>query len=188
MARLPFVTPDDIDPSEKAAYDAFVAMRGQRPNMGPTGPFALLGHMPVLAHKLESYRLAVRDENSLAQPLHELAMITVAREMDSEYIWYAHAAAARKAGIAAEVVAAIRERGTPAGLSEDEQIVYDFTRTLLRTRHVDDATFERARGRFGKRGVLTLVQLVGCYAMLAYAMNALELASPADSTEPVLPK
>ncbi len=188
MARIPFVTRDDVDESERATYDAFVAMRAERPNKGPTGPFALLGHMPELAHRLESYRLAIRDESSLSKSLQELVMITVAREMDCDYIWYAHAAAARSAGVAPLVIDAIRDRSTPEGLSGQEQIVFDFTRELLRTRRVDETMFARADQQFGRRGVLTLVHLVGCYAMLAYAMNALALEAPGDTTELPLPR
>lgn len=187
MPRIPFVTRNDIDDAELAAYDAFVAMRAERPNKGPTGPFALLGHMPELAHRLESYRLAIRDEPSLDRALQELIMITVAREMDCNYIWYAHAASARSAGVRPQIVDSIRERKVPTGLSDAEQIAFDFTCELLRTRRVSDATFARAQGEFARRGVLALVHLVGCYAMLAYAMNALELEAPTGIPESPLP-
>ena len=88
MARIPFVTPDDVPESERAAYDAFVQKRGSRPN---AGPYALLLHMPELAQRLESLRLYIREEMSLPQRLQEIVMLTVAREMDCAYIWHAHA-------------------------------------------------------------------------------------------------
>ena len=37
-------------------------------------------------------------------------MITVAREMDCAFIWYAHAAAARQAGVRDDIVDNIREQ------------------------------------------------------------------------------
>ena len=61
------------------------------------GPYSLLPHMPEMAQKLETLRLWLRDETSLSQRLQELVMISVAREMGCAFIWYAHAAAARKA-------------------------------------------------------------------------------------------
>ena len=187
MPRIPFVTRDDIDAAEKPAYDAFVAMRGQRPNTGPTGPYALLAHMPELAHRVEALRLYIRDQPSPSQKLQELVMITVARELDCVYIWFAHAAAARAAGIRGEIVDAIRDKRPLLGLADDEQTAVDFARELLRNRRVDRATFERALRSFGRRGTLTLTNLVACYAMLAYDMNALELEAPAHPTEPPLP-
>src|ERR1041384_4211853 len=96
MARIPLVTSrDQVAENEKAAYDAFMQSRGGRANVGP---YSLLVHMPEMAHKLEALRLYLRDEGSLSQKLQEIVMISVAREMSCAFIWYAHAAAARKAG------------------------------------------------------------------------------------------
>ena len=187
MARLPFVTRDDIDEGEKGAYDAFLAARSQRPNSGSEGPYALLLHMPELAQRIESLRLYIRDEKSLRQDLQELVMITVAREMGCGYIWYAHAAAARKVGVRGDIIDNLRDNRELTGLSADEQTVVNYTRELLRSRKVSGATFDRAKERLGRRGTLTLTSLVACYAMMAYAMNALELEAPTRPGEPNLP-
>ena len=96
MARISSVTRNDVAEAEKPAYDAFVQKRGGGP---VTGPYALLLHMPELAQRLESLRVCIREEASLTQKLQELVMLTVAREMDCAYIWHAHAANARKAGV-----------------------------------------------------------------------------------------
>ena len=96
MARIPFVTRNDVPENERAAYDAFLQNRGGQLN---SGPYALLLHVPELAQRMESLRLYIRDQASVPQKLQELVMITVAREMDCGYIWYAHAAAVRSAGV-----------------------------------------------------------------------------------------
>ena len=184
MARIPFVTANDISESERSAFDAFIQKRGSLPD---AGPYALLLHMPELAQRLESLRLCIRDEGSLPQKLQELAMLAVAREMDCAYIWQAHAADARKAGVRDEIVDNIRERRALTGLAPDEQAAVDYTRELLRNRKVSRPTFDRASASFGQRGTLTLTNLIACYAMLAYNMNAYELQAPAHATEPELP-
>ena len=114
-------------------------------------------------------------------------MLTVAREMDCGYIWYAHAAAARELGVRGDVVDNLREKRAVTGLEADEQAALDFTRELLRERKVSPATFDRASASFGQRGTLTLTNLIGCYATLAYFMNAYELKAPAHPTEKALP-
>ena len=184
MARIPFVTRDDVRESERAAYDAFVQKRGGVPN---AGPYALLLHVPELAQKLESLRLCLRDEASVPPKLQEIVMLTVAREMDCAYIWYAHAAAARGAGVRGDIVDNLREKRTLSGLNPDEQTVVDFARELLRNRKVSQPTFDRATASFGQRGTLALTNLIACYAVLAYNMNAYELAAPAHATEQALP-
>jgi 4-carboxymuconolactone decarboxylase len=180
MARIPLVTRDQIVDGEKPAYDAFMAARAGRPNVGP---YSLLLHMPEMAQRLEALRTYLRDEASLSQKLQELAMISVAREMGCAFIWYAHAAPARQAGLRDDIVDGIRERRPLTGLDPDEQVVVDFTRQLLQHRRVSGPTFEAATARLGQRGVMTLTNLIACYAVLAYTMNTYELAAPAHATE-----
>lgn len=184
MARVAFVTAGDVRENERAAYDAFVQARGSQP---AAGPYALLLHMPELAQRLEALRLCIREEASLAQKLQELVMLTVAREMDCAYIWHAHAAAAREVGLPDDIVDSLREQRALTGLAADEQTVVDFARELLRNRKVSRATFDRASASLGQRGTMTLTNLIGCYATLAYVMNAYELEAPAHATEPALP-
>ncbi len=184
MARIPLVTRDDVLESERVAYDAFLQDRNGRLN---AGPYALLLHMPELARRMESLRLYIRGETSLPQKLQELVMLTVAREMDCAYIWYAHAAAAREAGLRGDIVDAIRDKRALTGLDPDGQTAVDFARELLRERKVGQETFERASAIFGRRGTLTLTNLIAAYAMLAYNMNTYELQAPAHATEPALP-
>jgi len=184
MARIPFVSEKDVPGNERAAYDAFVHKRGGQPQ---AGPYALLLHMPDLALKYEAVRLLIREETSVPQPLQEIVMLTVAREMDCAYIWYAHAAAAKAAGVRSDIVDNLREKRAVTGLGADEQTVVDFTRELLANRRVSKGTFERASAAFGRRGTMTLTNLIGAYAMLAYFMNAYELEAPAHATERPLP-
>ena len=184
MARIPFVTPNDVPANERPAFDNFVKARGSVP---AAGPYALLLHMPELAQRTESLRLCVREEASLPQKIQELVMLTVAREMDCGYIWHAHAAEARKLGVRGDIVDNLREKRDLTGLDKDEQAAVDFARELLRNRKVSRTTFDRASASFGQRGTLTLTNLIAAYAMLAYNMNAYELVAPAHVTEKALP-
>jgi 4-carboxymuconolactone decarboxylase len=183
MARILLVTRDQVAEKEKPAYDAFMRARAGRPNIGP---YSLLLHMPEMAQRLEALRTYLRDEASLPQKLQELVMISVAREMSCAFIWYAHAAAARQAGVRDGIVDDIREKRTLANLDPEEQTVVDFTRELLQNRKVSRPTFDAATARFGQRGVMTLTNLIACYAVLAYNMNTYDLEAPEHPTEKAL--
>ena len=153
--------------------------------VGPMwGPTLLLAHMPEMAQRLEALRTYLRDEESVPQQLQELVMLTVAREMDCAFIWYAHAAAARQAGVRDDIVDCLRDKQALPALDPAEQTVVQFTRELLQHRKVSQATFEAASRQFGQRGTMTLTNLVACYAVLAYNMNTYELESarPCDGT------
>ena len=183
MARIPLVTREHVAEKEQPAYDAFMQARGNRPNIGP---YSLLLHMPEMAQRLEALRTWLRDEASLPQKLQELAMISVAREMGCAFIWYAHAAPARQAGLRDDIVDGIREKRPLTNLDADERAIVEFTLELLRTRRVSRPTFDAATARFGQRGTMTLTNLIACYAVLAYNMNTYELEAPAHPTEKAL--
>lgn len=184
MARIPLVTRDLVPDNEKSAYDDFMKSRSNRPNVGP---YSLLLHMPEMAQRLEALRTYIRGEASVPQKLQELVMITVAREMNCAFIWYAHAAAARQAGVRGDIVDSIRDKQDLTNLDPDEQRVVNFARELLRNRKVSQPTFDQATARFGQRGVMTLTNLVASYAVLAYNMNTYELEAPEHPTEKALP-
>lgn len=184
MTRIPLVTEKDIPANEKPAFDAFVKARGKFPD---TGPYAIMGHMAEVAYKIDNLRLYLRDEPKPAALLQELMMITLAREMNCGYIWYAHAASARKNGLRGDIIDNIRERRPLTGLDKEQQAVVDYTLELLRNRKVSQATFDAATAYFGRRGTLTLTNLISCYATLAYNMNAYELEPPQHDTEAALP-
>ena len=100
--------------------------------------------------------------------------------------YYAHAAAARQAGIRDDIVDNIREKRALTNLDPEEQAAVDFTRELLQNRKVSRPTFDAATARFGQRGVMALTNLIACYAVLAYNMNTYELEAPAHPTEKAL--
>ena len=66
--------------------------------------------MPEMAQRLEALRTYIRAEASLSQKLQELVMISVAREMGCAFIWFAHAAPARQAGLRDDIVDNIRDK------------------------------------------------------------------------------
>src|SRR5258705_10659266 len=105
--------------------------RANRPNIGP---YSLLLHMPEMAQRLEALRTYLRDEASLSQKLQELTMISVAREMGCAFIWYAHAAPARQAGLRDDVVDSIREKRALTNLDPAGPAIVDSIRGLLRNR------------------------------------------------------
>jgi 4-carboxymuconolactone decarboxylase len=180
MARIPLVTRAAVPQKERAAYDAFSANRGSEPRIGP---YSIIAHMPELAQRLEALRTCVRKEASLSQTLQEHGRPR--NELRIHLVC--------SCGRGAEGRGARRhsrshqEKQALTGLAPEQQTVVNFTRELLQTRMVGKATFEAATVQFGQRGTMTLINLIACYAVLAYNMNTYELEAPAHATEPALP-
>jgi 4-carboxymuconolactone decarboxylase len=100
--------------------------------------------------------------------------MTVARELDALYVWGAQTGSARKQAVPESTITAIRDKHSRGLPPEDAQIV-DFTRDLLRTHRVNDATAAAMRKRFGDDQFIQLTTAIGYYSLLAMTVNACEL-------------
>ena len=103
------------------------------------------------------------DGSSLPRPIIELAMLVTARENNCQFIWNAHAAAGRAAGLNDDLVNNLRDRKDLSALSPQEQAVVEYGREFFRTRTVSQATFNAALAQFGTRGLAELTTLMGYY-------------------------
>jgi len=170
MARLtPITSKDQVAAQDHPIVDAIVESRGAL-----QGPFTMFLHCPELAGRLAHLGAFVRFEGSLDMRVRVLAAMVTAREFDAVYVWGAQTGSARRQGVPETTITAIREkhsRGIPA---EDAQIV-DFTRQLLQTHRVDDATINALLERVGNDGLIQLTGAIGYYSMLAMTVNACEL-------------
>ena len=129
----------------------------------------------------------LRNESSLPQHVRELAMLTTARAMDCQYIWNAHAALGREAGLSNNLVDSIRDKRPLPRLSAEEAAVVNCGTEFFATHRVSENTFDAMMNLFGVQGLVELTSLMGYYAMLAFNANTVELGLPQDTAEPPLP-
>src|SRR5262252_8492378 len=110
MSRIPDLTPEEMSERQKALKAKAAANFS-----GPVrGPFSLWLHNPeVGAHATEMVML-LRDATTVARPLREMAILMAANHHGAPYPWAIHAPIAQKAGLAAEIIAAVREGRTPS--------------------------------------------------------------------------
>ena len=184
MARVPELSRDNIPEDQRAAFDEMVQQRGGVPN---TGPGSVMLNAPEVAQRVLGLASYLRTDTSLPPRIRELGMLVAARENDCQFIWHAHAPVARQAGLKDEVVDALRDKQEIPGLAADEAALIDYGREFFRTRKVSQATFDAALKEFGVLGLTELTNLMGCYSMLAFNVNAFGVELPADSPEKPLP-
>lgn len=173
--RMPPLAPDAYTPEQEQAAEAFLQARGT-PVFGPFTPLMRSPEAMSLARAMGDY---MRYRTSLGERLSEFAILLVARDWSQDLEWAIHKPIAVKAGVAPETAQAIAEGRRPTTMSADEETIHDFVSELLRTRRVSDATYEKARARFGERGVIDLTGIVGYYTLLAMVMNVAQTPPPA---------
>jgi 4-carboxymuconolactone decarboxylase len=131
----------------------------------------------------------LRFQSAIGNTLSELAILITAREWTQDYEWTVHYPIALKAGIRQELADAVAVGRRPTSMNADEETVFDFAHELLKNKQVSDATFERAKSRFGTKGVVDMTGIVGYYTFLAMQLNAAEYPIPADGRKlPRMPR
>ena len=166
MARVPYVTREELDQEGQKIYDQIREDRNS-PEVGLQ--FRALLNSPVVAGHLTSMGAQLRFQSSMPNNLKELAIILVAREWNSGIEWTGHAVLAAQAGVSDQSIESIRTRQAPESLTEQEGIIARFVQELLRKKELSDENFSAAQGLLGDRGVTDLTLTVSYYTALALA-------------------
>jgi 4-carboxymuconolactone decarboxylase len=183
MARIPAATRERIREDLRSIFDEVSSGPG---GVG-TGPMSVLKYSPEMARRAMPLFQYVRNESILPQTVRELAMLTTARATDCPYIWNAHAALGRQAGLSDALVDALRDRQPLPPMTEAEAIVIRLGTEFFQTHRISQETFAVALLQFGTQGLVELTTLMGFYAMLAFNANAVDLGLPPNLSELPLP-
>ena len=159
---------------------------GPRGRLDPDGPSALLLRSPELMSRTQRVGEYLRFNSSLPRRLNEFAILITARQWNAQLEWFVHQPLAVKAGLAPAVTADLAQGKHPAGMTEDEEIIYQFCKEVHETKTVSDSIFKAAVDKFGERGVIDLIGLTGYYTMLAMVLNVAQQPLP-NGVPPPLP-
>jgi 4-carboxymuconolactone decarboxylase len=181
--RLPLPNRNDLDEIGKAAYD-----RGTNPGatmMGLQGPAGIQLYTKAAPH-LVALNQYLRFKSGISPRIREIAILTTAREMDSQFEWAAHEPEARSVGVPVNVVEAIKHRRVTTGLDDADATVIELGRQIWRTHKVTSELFAHAKGLFGPHMLIDIVLLMGNYATTAALLATVDMQLH-KGTEPQLP-
>jgi 4-carboxymuconolactone decarboxylase len=171
MARVPYVSRDELDAEGQDIYDRIRRDRNA-PEVGLQ--FRALLHRPRATGYLTSLGAQLRFQSAMPEDLKELAILLVAREWNSAIEWTGHAVLAARAGVSAASIEAIRTRQAPAGLTEPEQVIARLVHQLLRDKEVPDTVFAAAQALLGTQGVVDLALTCSYYTAVCLAQIMLK--------------
>jgi 4-carboxymuconolactone decarboxylase len=149
------------------------------------GPYNVLLRSPVMGDLAQKFGEYTRYDTSIPHKLNELAILITARFWGSQYEWYSHHKYGREAGLSPALIDDLAAGRRPAQMSDDEAVVYDFCHELLYTKAVGDATFAAAKEKFGERGIVDLIGVMGYYHLVSMALNVDRYPLP-DNAKPEL--
>ena len=180
--RLPLPKREDLDETGKRAFDR--ASTPGKTIVGLRGPSGIHLYSPktVEAHNVmnQYLRFQVFDAKT-----REIAILTVAREMDSQFEWAAHEPEALKAGISQQIIDIIKYRKSTQGIDETYAAIIEFGRQVFRDHKVTSAAFARVKALLPPNKLVELVLLMGNYAATAALLCAFDMQVPEG--KPLLP-
>jgi 4-carboxymuconolactone decarboxylase len=191
--RLPWPTPEELDPEQREFYDTVVA--SPRATARPTpltdedgrlyGPFNAMLTNPGIGNAMQAVGIALRFSGKLPRAVFEALVLMVAAERHASYEWYAHAPIALRRGVTEAQLAAIREHRwdqTNGLLSPD---VVQLARDTLAHVQPSEQVVRAVEKEFGAAGVTEIVVTVTNYDAIAALMRTWDAQLPEGAADPL---
>jgi 4-carboxymuconolactone decarboxylase len=183
--RLPLPRREALDEESRKVYDQLLDPKGGTIK-GLRGPAGIRLYSPKSSQLSQPLNRYLRFEAGLGARVREIAILTTAREFDSQFEWSAHEPEALGEGVPQTIIDIIKHRKPTRGLDEADAIVIDLGREVFRDKTVAAATFVRALKQFGACGLVDLVSLMGNYAATAALLTTFGMQLD-PGQEPLLP-
>ena len=178
--RLTIPTEGELTPKQQELLVDIRKTRGSGPLGGPFAVFLQAPEFGDLAQKLGAF---CRYRTSVPPHLSEFTILLLARFWRSQYEFWVHAPIAKKAGVKAETIKALRT-GSALRLTKEQRTIYDFIAELHKTKRVSDKTYARAHALFGDAGMVEFVGVLGYYTLVAMTLNVFRVPLPDGETYP----
>ena len=181
MARLAPPDLDNLTAEQKEVADAIRS----GPRGGMRGPFEAWLRAPGLADTAQKLGAYSRFGSSLPGDINELAILLTGKHWKAQFEFWAHARLALQAGLAPEVIEAVRTGAEPPFTREIERVVYAAVTEYFASNRLSSATYARAIATLGERGLVDLIGVVGYYGLVSMTLNIFEVEVPAGEREPL---
>src|SRR5215469_13940816 len=164
--RLPYLTPGELSPAQRALYDAcdaqvqddaYAGFEVKRPDGAFVGPWGVLMHFPELAAALGRFVDLVQALPGLSERERQVVILTIGARFGSAYEMYAHRALAERAGLRPDQIATLCAGGRPADLSTSEALVAEVASCLTRGGALPGPVYDTAVDTIGQEALDTIV-------------------------------
>src|SRR6202047_927605 len=181
--RFAPLTPEELSPTQKAWADMIAPPPHNAKYTNP--PYRAYIRNPDLAPRLTAMTEYLRWNTSLPPRLSEMAILITARQWTAQYEWFAHHPLALKGGLDPKVAGDIAAGKRPDNMRDDEAALYDLATALYRDRKVSDPIYKAALEKFGERGIMDIIGIIGYYDLVSMTLITMQAEAPTDSVPPL---
>lgn len=172
MSEQPRLTPlpaDEWDDGVRHALSPLLPATHATPDFAGNILGTLVRHQP-LTHAYLTFNAHLLRHSTLSARLREVAVLRAALASRSDYLWDHHVPLALRAGLTEADIEGVRV-GEPTDVVD--AVVVIAVDELAETSTLTDATWARVREHLDDQQVLDLIFTIGCYQLLAVAVNTL---------------
>jgi len=163
MARLPYLTREDLPEADRDIWDKFVESRGTQPGH----IHRLVANAPNLLRRFLGLADELRNGTKLDPKLRELALMTVGRLTKADYEFLHHWNISLRVGIRREQLEQLAEFEHAPVFNDQERAVMRYAAEVTANVTVSNATYEALRRFLDDRRILELTMNVAFYNAVA---------------------
>jgi uncharacterized peroxidase-related enzyme len=170
MPRLRALGKDEVDPAARAEYDAFLAARGNVPNL-----FATLARRPAFMRAAAALLREAMAPGEVPSRLKELVALRVSRVNRCDYCAASHTRLARAAGATEDDLLSAVDPGM-GRLSDAEKAALRFAEAMAQPGGVvPEEVWTGARRHWSESAVVEIAAVAGAFSMFNRLANALDV-------------
>jgi alkylhydroperoxidase family enzyme len=163
MAKLPYLSRNDLLEADRFIWDDFVKVRGTEPGH----IHRIIANAPNLFRRFVDLANELRNGTQLDPKLRELALLTVGRLTGAEYEFVHHWNMALRLGVRREQLEQLANFESSTDFNQDERAVMRYAAEATSNVKVNDTTFEALRRFLDNRRIMELVMNVAMYNAVA---------------------
>lgn len=185
--RLGLIAPGELDDAQRALYEAITSGPGRAVPLTDElgrlmGPFAVMLLTPELGEAVQQVGARIRFATALSGRQRELAILTVAGELRSDFERLAHLPVALRAGLTGAQLDAVLAGQAAEGLAAEEELACRLARRMIREHGLSDDDYAAGTAGLGQARLAELTWLVGYYSALALALAVFRPVLPESFT------
>jgi alkylhydroperoxidase family enzyme len=177
MARLPYLTREELPEGDRDIWDKFVQARGSEPGH----VHRIVANAPNLLRRFLGLADELRNGTELDPKLRELALMTVGRIAKADYEFLHHWNISLRVGVRRDQLEQLADFEHAGVFNDQERAVMRYASEVTTNVNVGDATFDALRSFLDNRRLLELTMNVAFYNAVVRILVPLGVELEADA-------